>query len=368
MTRKTALVVGGTGITGPFVVNGLLRRGYEVTILHSGLHEIDFDEPVEHLHGDAHFPETLQALLGTRRFDVTVSMYGRLRHVAETMRGRTEQFLSTGAVFYQGWVRRKMGDDPVMYADLQIPTREDHALARNSPSALVSKGIEAESLVIRLSEQGHFAGSMFRVPRMYGPRAPAGVEWSIVRRLLEGRRRIIVPDGGMVAETRAYAQNVAHMMLLALEHPREAASQVFNTGDERATTLREWALAIAAAMGVHDLELVSAPYESAFPAFPYARDPFVAGHRVLDLDKARRLLGYSDAVPFEQAIAQTTQWYMHNQPEPGGEAERQLGDTFDYAAEDRLLEHLERFKADAAAIPHQPFSYGHPYRHPVAPT
>ena len=30
----TALVVGGTGPTGPYIVNGLLKRGYEVTVLH----------------------------------------------------------------------------------------------------------------------------------------------------------------------------------------------------------------------------------------------------------------------------------------------------------------------------------------------
>ena len=35
-----ALVVGGTGPTGPFIVNGLIERGYEVTIFHRGTHEI----------------------------------------------------------------------------------------------------------------------------------------------------------------------------------------------------------------------------------------------------------------------------------------------------------------------------------------
>ena len=48
-----ALVIGGTGPTGPFIVNGLLARGYQVTIYHRGTHEIDFSGPVEHLHGDA---------------------------------------------------------------------------------------------------------------------------------------------------------------------------------------------------------------------------------------------------------------------------------------------------------------------------
>ena len=50
-----ALVIGGTGPTGPFVVDGLLKRGYDVTILHRGTHETDILPDAEHLHGDAHF-------------------------------------------------------------------------------------------------------------------------------------------------------------------------------------------------------------------------------------------------------------------------------------------------------------------------
>ena len=36
-----ALVIGGTGPTGHFVVNGLITRGFEVSILHTGNHEVD---------------------------------------------------------------------------------------------------------------------------------------------------------------------------------------------------------------------------------------------------------------------------------------------------------------------------------------
>jgi len=36
-----ALVIGGTGATGPFIIDGLLKRGYEVTVLHRGVHEAE---------------------------------------------------------------------------------------------------------------------------------------------------------------------------------------------------------------------------------------------------------------------------------------------------------------------------------------
>ena len=59
---KTALVVGGTGPTGPFIVNGLIDRGYEVTILHSGFHEVEFKQEIEHIHNDPHFRETFEEI------------------------------------------------------------------------------------------------------------------------------------------------------------------------------------------------------------------------------------------------------------------------------------------------------------------
>jgi len=37
---RTALLIGGTGPTGPPIARGLEARGYDVTILHSGNHEV----------------------------------------------------------------------------------------------------------------------------------------------------------------------------------------------------------------------------------------------------------------------------------------------------------------------------------------
>ena len=64
MTGRRALVVGGTGPTGPAIVNRLLAAGYETTIYHSGAHEVDFDSDVEHLHGDNRDGDDIAALGG----------------------------------------------------------------------------------------------------------------------------------------------------------------------------------------------------------------------------------------------------------------------------------------------------------------
>ncbi|MFD2780555.1 hypothetical protein ACFS32_04775 [Novosphingobium pokkalii] len=56
------LVIGGTGQTGPLVIQGLVDRGHAVTILHSGRHEPPLP-PIEHIHADVHFAETLAPVL-----------------------------------------------------------------------------------------------------------------------------------------------------------------------------------------------------------------------------------------------------------------------------------------------------------------
>ena len=67
-TGQRALVIGGTGPTGPFVVNGLVERGYEVTILHTGAHEVDtIPSSVEHIHTNP-YPNRLAQSVGERLF------------------------------------------------------------------------------------------------------------------------------------------------------------------------------------------------------------------------------------------------------------------------------------------------------------
>ena len=62
-----ALVVGGTGPTGPFVVNGLRDRGYDVAILHTGNHEVETIPPeVEHIHTDPFDEDATAGALGDK--------------------------------------------------------------------------------------------------------------------------------------------------------------------------------------------------------------------------------------------------------------------------------------------------------------
>ena len=86
---ETALVIGGTGPTGPLIVNGLTRRGYKVTILHTGRHETDLiSDEVEHIHTNPFDRNASADAINTRTFDLGVVMYGRLRDLVELLAGK----------------------------------------------------------------------------------------------------------------------------------------------------------------------------------------------------------------------------------------------------------------------------------------
>ncbi len=353
-----ALVVGGTGPTGPFIVNGLLQRGYQVTIFHRGTHEIPEIPPeVEHIHGDPHFRETIDEALAGQTFDLTIATYGRLRFVAEAMAGKTGRFIGIGGgVCYRG----NMEPHRNFPAGMKIPTPESAPLVTSEEEHRFSYLIAmTEEVVMR----HHPSATFFRYPYVYGPYQLLPREWCVIRRILDKRTYVILPDGGLFLRTIGYAANLAHAVLLSVDQAEVSAGQIYNCGDEQVFTLHQWVEIIAKAMN-YQLEIISLPDEVAFPARPMVLQSSLH-HRVMDLSKIKRDLGYKDLIPTEEALAKTVQWYLENPPEPGGEIEQRLQDPFDYPAEDRLVAVFKESLQRMSAIPFDMArNRPHPYAHP----
>lgn len=353
-----ALVIGGTGPTGHFIVNGLHRRGFDVSILHTGNHELaENPEDIEHIHTDPYSIDALTTALEGRTFDVCIAAYGRLRATAELLAGRVGKFVSIGGVpAYRGYMYPSI-DAP---AGLPVPTREDAALV--GEPELDEKGYRIvrteESLFRAQPDAAHF-----RYPYVYGPYQLVPREWCIVRRIRDDRDVIILPDDGLTLQSFGYAKNLAHAVLLAVDHPERSAGQIYNCADEETLTLRQ-VVEITAAALAHPLEIVSMPWAVAVPARPLIMQPLPT-HRVLDISKAREQLGYRDVVPAREAIARTARWLNEHPPKPGALEETCLQDPFDYAAEDRLI---ASWRTALSAVPNVEFSeppgYGLAYSGP----
>jgi nucleoside-diphosphate-sugar epimerase len=285
---------------------------------------------VTHLHADPYDEAAFVAALGDLNWDVVVAMYGRLRMIARVTAGRCAHFVSVGGVpAYRGWTNAWL-HEPV---GMPVPIREDSPLI-DDPT-IDEKGYR----IVRTEEAvfaAHPGAAHFRYPYLYGPYQPVPREWSVVRRILDGRRRMVIADEGLTLHHHCYTENCAAAVVLAVEHPDRAAGTIFNIADAEVLTIRQMIELCATELG-ESLELVSMPYDLAVPAWPLLEQPLPT-HRVLDTTRVREQLGYADAVPARQAVRRTARWLVENPPERGGIEEQVLTDPFDYEAEDALME------------------------------
>lgn len=356
-----ALVIGGTGPTGPVIVTGLQERGYDVTILHRGSHEVDQSGHVEHIHVDPHFLEELTPALSGKSYDIVVATYGRLRLMVEVLAGVTDRLITVGGTVYR----------------FQHSVPADESASRRTENPLAAKIVETEQTLLRAHERGYFSLTHFRYPGLYGPRQIAPREWSVIRRILDGNYFIPVADGGLCLQSRSYVDNAALTTLLAVDRPTVSSGQIYNVADDYTPSDADRARAIARAMG-HEVELVNYPLEASRPAYYWgvSRDldfhvtgnPPSTGHQLLDLSKTKEDLGYRDAVNFEEAIRRTVDFYVAHPLERGGADEERIGDPFDYAAEAQYRSELLDFRSRAERIAFTPFSFRHMYDHPHSPS
>ncbi|HSV84029.1 MAG TPA: hypothetical protein VLK85_32925 [Ramlibacter sp.] len=357
---QTALVIGGTGPTGPHIVNGLIDRGWGVTILHSGQHEVDFKKHIEHIHADVHFRDSFEQALAGRTWDLVVASYGRLQLTVDVMKGRAGRLIAMG-----GSTGGLAAPDDPRWGPLGRPANVDEAGEVTENDADRNKFgyrmAEAEAALFRAHREGHFSATQISYPILYGPRQPGAHDWCIVRRALDKRRHFIVADGGIKLEARAFAANAAHAVLLAVDRPGVSAGQKYVVQDSSIYTMRQRIEAIAAMLG-HAFEFVDMPWELAAPCHVLWRR--MRECRLRDTAKIRRELGYEDLVDPYSGLRQSVEWLLAAPPELRAEQERQLGDPFDYEREDMLI---RQWQSTAESIPWTAYPLppaAHIYRHP----
>lgn len=96
---------------------------------------------------------------------------------------------------------------------MRVPVTEDHPVVRDGDGpaatatalAFSSRLAEAEAAVFA----HHVGATVVRFPMLFGPNNPRPAEWSVVRRVRDGRPFMILPDGGGQIHTRCAAANAA---------------------------------------------------------------------------------------------------------------------------------------------------------------
>ena len=296
-----AVVTGGAGFIGSHVVEALLARGDEVTVLDnlsSGrrenvpdgvtLVEGDIREPLDSVF-DATRPEVvfhLAAQIDVRRsvaepdYDATVNVLGTI-HVLEAARKHDAQvvFSSTGGA---------------IYGECEAPAPE--TAERNPLSPYGTSKLAAEEYLAsynRLYGSGHVA---LRYGNVYGPRqdphGEAGVVAIFFNCFLAGTTPKIYGDGRQTRDY-VYAGDVARATLAA--GGRDGG--VFNVGTGRETSVVELFELCRRVADKDDVAAVFAP----------AR-PGELQRSVLDISRAVDELGWRPERSLEEGLRETWEW------------------------------------------------------------
>jgi nucleoside-diphosphate-sugar epimerase len=232
-----------------------------------------------------------------------------------------------------------------------------------SSGGLMARVQAASDRLMERHAAGHYNATLLGYSILYGPRQVAPEEWCVVRRVLDGRRRMVIADGGLKIQQRTYVEHAAQAVLLAVDRPAETAGRFFAVGERPMYTIRQRLEQICRSLGA-EVELVDMPYELARPAhYLWGRS---AGHNIHD-DAPIRALGFRETVPAEEAIDRTIRWLVDNRAEHAPEWDLQVDDTFDYPGEDALIERWEQARGELAEVPIRTRTPAHRYRLPRSP-
>jgi nucleoside-diphosphate-sugar epimerase len=328
-----ALVIGGTGPTGPHLVAGMLERGYEVTLLHRGLHEDPSLPAVEHIHADPYQTDSLLQAVQSLHFDVVLGMYGRVKAIGEAFSDRCEQLICvSGTPVYRGLIAPETSTP----SGMALLAREDGPLVDElaDPPRFAAAIRSGEQFVLDRGRAGAYRIAGVRYPQIYGPRNVIPWEWPIVRRVLDKRERMIVPDDGLWIVTRCAARNAAEVVLKLVDNPDVANGKYYNAADDDQFTVRQLAELVIARVG-GDTRLVGIPSALSPSGFGEYVPPGGRPHMLVDNNRAKLELGYREVIGAREALFASVDWMLENPIDLNGYPA--YSPWFDYDMEDRIL-------------------------------
>jgi nucleoside-diphosphate-sugar epimerase len=202
-----------------------------------------------------------------------------------------------------------------------VPIPETQATVAPSDETYSTQKAALEQMLL----DGPLDATILRPCAIHGPGSEMPRELFFVKRVLEGRRKVVLVSNGESCFHTTSVDNLAELIRLAAEQP---GTRVLNAADPDPPTVREIGLAVAP-----ELEQVPIPesgYERREVSNPWAV-PFPL---IVDMSRAERELDYRPVTTYANAVRETAAWLAAEPPDISG---TYLERYFDYAAEDSVL-------------------------------
>jgi nucleoside-diphosphate-sugar epimerase len=317
------LVIGGTLFIGRALVERLLERGDDVTIMHRG-HGTPFGARVEEIQCDRNDTNAVQRVLAGRPFDVVYD------NVFDWQRGTTGDQVSAAAkAAADGLHRYVFMSSVAVYPPGGEYSEDAELVPPDDPNPYGAQKADSERALFALGRQHGVPVTMLRPAFVYGQYNPFDREAFFWDRLLAGRP-IIIPEDGRTSMQWVYSQDVVSAAVLAAESDA-AVGHAYNLANHPAITQLEFVRLLARIAGTK-ANLVHVPRERLQRlGGGLMAPPFYFG-AYLDVppitvrsDRAREELGL-ELTPLEDGLRETFRWY-----------EQQPRSQPDYSWEDSAL-------------------------------
>jgi nucleoside-diphosphate-sugar epimerase len=336
------LVIGGTRFMGPYVIKNLSTAGHEVSVFHRGQTKARLPEGVREILGDRdHLQDhasDLQQLSPEVVLDMMVMHERHARDLVETFAGIAGRVVVVSSQdVYQAFGRvnrHEGGEIDLSHLTENSPLREklypyrgETLRAEDDPQRWMDDydKIPAERVIMNHPQ---IAGTILRLPAVYGPHDPQHRMFLYLKRMLDGREAILLEETEANWRwTHGYVENVADAIALAVTDPR-AGERIYNVGEPFALSIAERVEQIAKAADWHG-RIVVQPPERVPQELRWGIN--AAQDIVVDTSRIRRELDYSERIDLAEAFRRTIAWERDHFPEQIDPA------RFDYAAEDRVL-------------------------------
>ena len=312
-TQRRALITGGAGFIGSHIVERFVAKGYSVTVLDDmsrGRREHVPEGVALQVH-DIRSAEAA-AIVRDGRFDVLVHLAAQMdvrRSVADPVFDASVNIVGTlnllEAIRASEYATRFIfaSTGGVLYGDYCMPPNAEHIRKEpDSPYAIAK--LSVEYYLAYYSRIHGLDTTALRLGNVYGPRqdphGEAGVVAIFCGRILENEPLTVFGDG---LQTRDYV------------HVRDVVDAVLAVIDADlgpADTMDARSFNIGTGIGSPVLDLTRILLATSGSGVAVQHAPRRAGeqqHSFLDIEKARRSLGWAPRISLEEGLADTYRWF-----------------------------------------------------------
>jgi nucleoside-diphosphate-sugar epimerase len=237
------LIIGGTRNLGPSIVQALLERGVDVTILNRGQTPDDLGPQITRLRGDRSDPRQLKAAVTTHDFDIvidtTIYTGPEAQAVVELFAGRVERytFLSTGQVYLvRPGLKRPFKESDYSGPVMGQPLRDNEIDYSNWLYGHDKR--QAEDVFAAAWADAGFPYTSLRLPMVHSERDHYHRIYGYVRRLQDGGP-ILIPEGPSLPIQHVYGEDVVQA-ILRLWGSDKGKGEAYNIGQDESVSLDEF--------------------------------------------------------------------------------------------------------------------------------